>query len=290
MYIDLSKMNSGFCDRLRQITFCIAYNKILKKKIRKIEIFEIKNKECPYYFTELLKIKNFIVTNVKRKKLKTLQMTPFNSSVSIDTCLKFNKNKNINNFRLLHEWKKTYKLLIPKKKILKKINKFKKYGKYVCVHSRITDKLVNNYTYFFEIPKKDLILKSQLNEFIENIYELIPKKYKNIYLATDEMHYRSKLTSILKKEYNLINNRIKFNSSKLRQTSGDDFILDLFIMSESDYLISTTGGNVPDTALMMSQKNKKYIKWTSTKQKYRIFFLIRTILFNLRRSFKSLLF
>ena len=42
MYIDLSKMNSGFCDRLRQITFCIAYNKILKKKIRKIEIFEIK--------------------------------------------------------------------------------------------------------------------------------------------------------------------------------------------------------------------------------------------------------
>ena len=104
------------------------------------------------------------------------------------------------------------------------------------------------------------------------------------------MHYRLKLTSILKKEYNIINNIIKFNSNKLRQTSGDDFILDLFIMSESDYLISTTGGNVPDTALMISQKNKKYIKWTSTKQKYRIFFLIRTILFNLRRSFKSLLF
>ncbi len=136
-----------------------------------------------------------------------------------------------------------------------------------------------------------MILKSQLNDFIGNIFELIPKKYKNIYLATDEIHYRSKLTSILDQEYNLINNRMRFNSNKLRQTSGDDFILDLFIMSESDYLISTTGGNVPDTALMISQKkNKKYIKWISTKQKYRIFFLIRKILFNLRRRFKSLLF
>ena len=32
-------------DRLRQITFCIAYNK-LKKKNKIIKIFEIKTKEC----------------------------------------------------------------------------------------------------------------------------------------------------------------------------------------------------------------------------------------------------
>ena len=59
MYVDLSNMNSGFCDRLRQLTFCIAYEMMQKKKIRVIEIYEKKNKECPFFISDLIKIKNF---------------------------------------------------------------------------------------------------------------------------------------------------------------------------------------------------------------------------------------
>ena len=67
MYIDLSNMKSGFCDRLRQITFCIARDKLKNKKNKKIEIFEITNSECPYKFSTLLNIKGYEVKNVKKK-------------------------------------------------------------------------------------------------------------------------------------------------------------------------------------------------------------------------------
>ena len=63
MYIDLSNMNSGFCDRLRQITFCIALHKLKKLREKKIGIFEITNSECPYKFSTLLNIKGFKVNN-----------------------------------------------------------------------------------------------------------------------------------------------------------------------------------------------------------------------------------
>ena len=50
MYVDLSNMYSGFCDRLRQLTFCIAYETLQKKQLSVIEIFENKNAECPLHF------------------------------------------------------------------------------------------------------------------------------------------------------------------------------------------------------------------------------------------------
>ena len=125
MLIDLSDMKSGFCDRLRQITFCFAYQKLSKKKIKKIEIFEKKTKECPYYFTDFLKISDYKIINIKKKnnKIKTIKMNPFNSNISIETCKRFNTLDQINNYQLLKEWKKTYKLLHPKKKNLFKSSK-----------------------------------------------------------------------------------------------------------------------------------------------------------------------
>ena len=67
MYIDLSKMNSGFCDRLRQVTFCIAYEQLKNNKFKLIEIYEKKNSECPFYISELINIKNYLIKNVKKK-------------------------------------------------------------------------------------------------------------------------------------------------------------------------------------------------------------------------------
>ena len=155
MYIDLSHMKSGFCDRLRQITFCIAYNRLKKKNIKIIKIFEIKNKECPYYFTDLMELKGLKVFNLKRKKTKdqNIKMDPFNSSISIETCKKHNTD-NLNNAKLLEEWKSTYKILIPKKKFKKKINKISKKKNLACIHSRITDKHLGFFSFLLEIPNK----------------------------------------------------------------------------------------------------------------------------------------
>ena len=73
MYVDLTNMNSGFCDRLRQLTFCIAYEKLQKNKFKFIDIYEKKTPECPYYISELINIKNFKLKNVKKKMYKLLE-------------------------------------------------------------------------------------------------------------------------------------------------------------------------------------------------------------------------
>jgi len=116
MYVDLSNMNSGFCDRLRQVTFCIAYEKVQNKKIRFINIYEKKSSECPYYISELINIKGCILKNIKQKNLQAIKMDPFNSEISIENCIKYNSKK-IDNFKLLKMWKKTYRTIQPKKKI-----------------------------------------------------------------------------------------------------------------------------------------------------------------------------
>ena len=69
MYVDLTNMNSGFCDRLRQLTFCIAFEKLQNKKINLINIYEKKNSECPYYISELIDIKGCKLKNIKKKKI-----------------------------------------------------------------------------------------------------------------------------------------------------------------------------------------------------------------------------
>lgn len=287
MYIDLSQMKSGFCDRLRQITFCIALEKLKNKEIKKIQIYEIKTNECPYYFTDLMCLKNIYIYNLKKKKkIKTIKMNPFNSEISLKTCAKFNKDHKVDNFKLLEEWKNIYKLLIPKKKFLSKINFFLKKKKITCIHSRVTDKLLHYLDTLLEIPSKDVIYKKQLEDFCRNVCKLIPSGTKNIYLASDEGIYREKIANNLRSHYKIINENFFFNKKKLRQTSGENFIIDLFVMANCTSIISTTGGNVPLVATLISKNYQTFIKWTNFKFIYKINLLLRTLVYLLRKIFK----
>ena len=56
MHIDLSKISSGFSDRLRAITFHIALSKFIYAK--SFTIYEKKNIQCPFRFADYCKIKN----------------------------------------------------------------------------------------------------------------------------------------------------------------------------------------------------------------------------------------
>lgn len=285
MYVDLSNIYSGFCDRLRQLTFCIAYEALQKKKIIVVEIFENKNAECPFYISELIRIKNIKIKNVRKKKIQTIKMDPFSSEISLDNCKKYNLN-NLDNEQLFKKWKQTYQLIIPKKKILSRINSILKKKKYVSIHTRLTDKLVSFKSYFLEIPSKDVIYEKQFQEFLMNIEKLIPEEFKHVYISGDENFFRKKIEKKLEQKFNVIKRKIKYNSSKLRQTSGNDFIIDLFVMSNSSLIISSTGGNVPYTSNLISGNRYKYIKWINYKMKYKFFFKIRQYLFFLRTLFK----
>ena len=211
-------------------------------------------------------------------------MDPFNSEISIKNCYKYN-TKNLDNRKLLKEWKKTYQILKPKKKIKFKLDKIIKNKKYVSIHIRLTDKLVNFKNYFLEIPTKDVIYFKQFKEFMNDIENLIPGKYKYIYLCSDENIFKKKLKEKLKNKFKFIERNIKFNKKKFRQTSGEDFIIDLFAMSKSSLIISSTGGNVPYSSNLISGVKQNYIKWINYRLKYRFFYKIRQVIFNIRNLY-----
>ncbi len=281
MYVDLSNMNSGFCDRLRQVTFCIAYEKLQNKKIKFINIYEKKNSECPFYISDLISIKGCILKNIKKKNPQAIRMDPFNSEISIENCIKYNSKK-IDNFKLLKMWKKSYQSIQPKKEVLSKLKSIIKKKKYVAIHIRLTDKLVSLKDYMLELPRKDVIYKNQLKEFLENVQSIIPKKYKYIYISSDEEIYKNKIKKLLNRKYKFIDRKIKYNRNKLRQTSGNDFMIDLFSMSKSSLIISSTGGNVPYTSNLISGFSQNYIKWINFKTKYKLLNCLRKFIFLMR--------
>lgn len=162
MLIDLQKLDTGFCDRLRQITFCIALAKL--KKIKTLSIYELKNKECPFKFIDYCRIKNFKIIELKKNLHinASIQMTPYNSSLSLANCILHNPYKEIDNKLLLSEWIKSYKDIIFSNAIKKKVkNVINKKTNFIGIHIRLTDKVVtlfNKIKYSFE---KDLITISE---------------------------------------------------------------------------------------------------------------------------------
>jgi len=282
MYVDLTNMNSGFCDRLRQLTFCIAFEKLQNKKINLINIYEKKNSECPYYISELIDIKGCKLKNIKKKNIQTIRMDPFNSDISIANCVKYNSKK-LDNIKLLKMWKKAYRMIQPKKKIMTRLKSIIKYREYVAIHIRLTDKLVSFRDYIFELPKKDVIYNNQFKEFLENVQLIIPKKYKYIYISSDESIYKNKIKKLFNNKYKFLDRKIAYNKNKLRQTSGDDFMIDLFSIAKSSLIISSTGGNVPYTSNLISGLNQNYIKWVNFKTKYKLINNLRKFIFFIRK-------
>lgn len=280
-------MDSGICDRLRQITFCIALDNMNKKKFnkkKKILIYEKLSEECPYYFSDLFQIKNYSIHNIKKRKIGGfIKMTPFDSMINFETCKKFNNKRTIDNMKLLEKWKKTYKLLKPKKNSELEISQIIKKKNFCSIHIRLTDKVVSFKEYMFEIPNKDVIMKFQLDSFYKNILKIIDKRFQYIYVSSDENIFKKKIEKKLKNNgYKIIKRVIKYNQKKLRQTSGKDFIKDLFILSRSKEIIASTGGNVPSTAILISKNKIKYLKWTNYKILYIMLNSLRALIFFIR--------
>ena len=235
----------------------------------------------------MIELENFKIKNVKKKKNKFIKMDPFNSEITLKNCLKYN-SVNLDNKRLLQKWKETYQLIKMKKKNYLKLNKILKRKKFVAIHIRLTDKLIGFRNHFLEIPTKDVIYHKQFQEFLRSVESIVPKRFKYIYLCSDENHYKIKIKEKLKNKFKFIERNIYYNKKKLRQTSGDDFVIDLFAMSKSSLIISSTGGNVPYTSNLISGFSQKYIKWTTFKFEYKLYYKIREFIFILRNLVKFL--
>ena len=274
MFVDLTKITSGFSEKLRVVTFFVAII-ILKKKKKFLNIYDKRTIECPYLFKDYLQIKRFNCYKKNFEKNNNLiKINTFNSFPNLKNCILHNKF-NLNNDKLLKYWKASYKFLIPNYIVKKKIKIIKLPKNYLSIHLRSTDRAISWKHLLKKIDHKDLILDIQLNYFQKNIAKIIGKhtKIRNVFISSDESTLKKKIISTLtKNNFKVYYNRTLFKK-KFRKTSGLDFVTDLFCMSQSRLIITTTGGGVTHTASLINKK----IKIINFINEFNIFYILRFI-------------
>ena len=165
MIVDLSNIRSGFSDRLRAITFYIAINKLMPgKKSKTFFIYEKKTKECPFRFIDYCDIKNIKIIKLKKKRKSFINLTSYNTEISLKNTANNNPFKTINNQILFDQWKKSYKNIIPGKKINSKITQNNLPKNFAGLHLRATDRTLNLLN-ILNIQFKDTIFNFQLEFF-----------------------------------------------------------------------------------------------------------------------------
>ncbi len=287
MIVDLSNIKSGFSDKLRAITFYIAFNKLNKKKRSKIfYIYEKKTKECPFRFVDYCKIKNIKIIKLKNKKVSNIYLSSYNTELCLKNAIKNNPLKTINNQSLFEEWKKSYKNILPGKIIKKKIKKKKLPTNILGLHLRTTDRTLN-LSKIFNIQFKDTIFNFQLEYFKKNIEKILQKetKIRNIYIASDSKKIKNYIIVKLKeKKYSTFYNNAVFKKG-FRKTSGEDFLIDFFSLLKCNIILSTVGAGVTQSIFLINQN--RTINWNNQINRFIFFRLLSLTIIFLKRAKKT---
>jgi hypothetical protein len=290
MYVDLSELSDGFSSKFRVISFFLAIIKLNKLK-KKLYIYEKKTKECPYLFTDLCLIKNFKIIKLKKKPIYSVIFNPYN----YNTALQKLKKKNFINYKKNNKFNQianlVYKSFIPSKVIQKNIDKLNLPANFISIHIRSTDREVSIKNCLSKIQFQEMIFDFQIENMIKNLNNFIKSKSKinNVFISSDNKYYKEKIIKKLKDKINIFSNNSSYRIKSFRQTTGKDFITELFCLSKSKIIISTLGGAVPNSACLISKKKIKLYKWSNIFDFY-IFFKILIIFIYFLKRIKSLLF
>jgi hypothetical protein len=288
MIIDLSRLTDGFSSRLRVISLFLAIIKIRKLK-KKLFIYEKKTKECPFLFSDFYKVRHFKLFKLKKKPKNCIKFNSYNIDALKTLKRKYDIKIN-NNKKFFLRANLLYKNFIPNNKIHQKIIKLKLPKKFISIHIRTTDRMLNIKNFLSKIQFPEMIFDFQINNMLNNLPNFInsKSKIKNLFICSDDKYYKEKLLEKLSKNYNIFSNNTLYKINKFRQTNGVDFLTELFCLSKSQIIISTVGGAVPNSACLMSKKKIKIYKWTNNLNYYIILKLIVLFIFFIKRFKYSL--
>jgi hypothetical protein len=285
MYIDLSELTDGFSSKLKVISFFLAVIKINKlKKI--LYIYEKKNKESPYLFTDHCLIKNFKLVKLKKKPSTNIIFNPYNyfSELKKLKSENFIDKKKEKKFNLIAEL--SYTNFKPNKKIQKQINSINLPKNFVGIHIRSTDRAITLNNFINKIHFKEMIFDFQIKNMIKDINIFLRSKniFNSIFICSDDKSYKENFIVELKKANIVYFNKSKFNTKKFRETSGKDFVTELFCLSKSKIIVSTVGGAVPNSAFLISKKRIEIYKWINIFNLFYFFRIIILVIFFSKRS------
>ena len=265
MIVDLSGYSTGVCDRLRQVTFCAAIAQIFGDPL--LEVYEILTDEGPFSILDLFELEGFRLQRINYLPSNAIRMTPYNSEIcEANVVLHKPVNLQLPIDQFLVIWKDTYKAIKPKISIYDLIRK--EYDEVfnrgvVAIHVRLTDRVTR-------WPASGGITELQYEKFLKIKIPWIIK-YANqngykVFLTSDNSDSDKGIRKLIRHQVGLIEYQKHWNTSGIRNTNGDEFLTDLFLLSKCKKIFTTTGGGVPLTAALIGGiENDSIHVWTDER-------------------------
>ncbi len=223
--INLNKLKNDDCISIKatnglnnRLEVLLSYLHLSNKLNKKFKLYWPIDETCPDHFNNLFEdIPNVeFINNFKLSNIDFITHNPYNYDYVKDNY---------------------YNLLKPKEHIKNKINLIinKLENNYIACHVRRTDFLKEKYA-------KDYI---KLDEYYFNFIDKFEIN-KKIYLATDNYDTQQ---SFIKKYGNRIECKIIEKSNKLRQTSLEDAVIDIYVCANANDFIGTQKSTFSNTII-----------------------------------------
>jgi len=252
MIIDLTSFQTGFCDRLRQVTFCAAVAGL--KGHRELYIKEEITPACPFRFIDLCTLEGFNLHTWTEKCAET--SLRFDHSLFPPNLSQSRRYKpadiSLSAREFRDRWFASYALLRPLPHLAETLENLKVGPRCLGFHLRFTDKIRQVPRPFHEITPQQLPrLQSLAFHLLKDRLDRLG--LDTVYLACDDGRVKEEwIERITGAGYQVISQNSHYNLGALRQTSGEDFVVDLFALARCQRRLGTLCSGVVWTADWMN--------------------------------------
>lgn len=264
MVIDVAMIHRGFCDRLKYFAYCatVAELRGLKKIFLKDRLID----ECPYTFIEMLQSQRleleawYEAVDDDGERLPRVCCIP-----SLLNAYRYKPDDlKVSTFRFYRVWKAQFEALVPVPDTLSRLDALGVDRDFLGLHIRRTDKIKAQASYSHDLDA------SEVDAMEDRTMAVVRRRAtsRNVFLAADNLASRDYWVERLQHEgYKVSYNPMEFDSGKLRNTSGEDFLADLFGLARCGQVIATVRSGVPLVAAMLQGRSKiSFVKKRSLKQ------------------------
>ncbi len=251
MVVDLTGFASGFCDRLRQITFCIAVATLRNDRL--LSIRETPDPCCPFRFVDLC--------TVEGCEIRPWEPSAGPGEWQMDggvfpglPSVRRHKPPDVSlpDELFLQHWLESYQRLRPHPRLHTILEHLSVGPDCLGLHLRFTDKVRE------EAEARTVITPGQQQAVEAVAYRLLMDQrrrtgLRKVFLVADNAASKDAWARTLREAgCMVVMHAAAFDASRLRQTSGDDFAVDLFALARCRAIIGTTRSGVVRSATWMS--------------------------------------
>ncbi len=269
MIADISIIRNGFCDRLKLLTFYIVVAALRHEPV--LYIKEEKSYAGPFLFLEFCRIEGLRAEPWNDQATGEALKIDYGFEPGIKPSLGFverNKPKDLSGVSgaaFLELWVSSYRRIVPIPELARKIAAIGTGDDCLGLHIRMTDKIFPKVTdsvtpYAIasaQVPRVNRVIERGVRRFMADNHG------RAIYLACDDGDWNASWQRRLREMgYRVLSNDARYASDQFRQTSGEDFVTDLFSLAKCGGIIGTVDSGVPICAAYINGSGRYAFAWS----------------------------